>query len=88
MTTPKPNLHRSGEPGALDPVSSSGFPPFMRPTELAELLRLKPKTLAEYRVTGEGPEFIKAGPRLCLYTASAVEAWLAKGRRTSTSAAA
>jgi hypothetical protein len=68
------------------PLSPSGFPPFMRPTELAELLRLKPKTLAEYRISGEGPEFIKAGPRLCLYTAAAVEAWLQKGRRNSTSA--
>lgn len=70
------------------PVSQSGFPPFMRPAELAERLHLKPKTLAEYRVSGEGPEFIKAGPRLCIYTAAAVEAWLAKGRRTSTSATA
>ena len=60
----------------------------MRTTELAERLRLKAKTLAEYRVTGEGPEFIKAGPRLCIYTAAAVEAWLAKGRRSSTSEAA
>jgi hypothetical protein len=68
------------------PASSSGFPPFMRPAELAERLHLKPKTLAEYRVTGEGPEFIKAGPRLCIYTAGAVEAWLAKGRRSSTAA--
>ena len=60
----------------------------MRPDALANILGLKPKTLAEYRVTGEGPEFIKAGPRLCIYTAAAVEAWLAKGRRSSTSEAA
>jgi hypothetical protein len=71
-----------------NPTSPNGFPPFMRPAELAQLLHLKPKTLAEYRVSGEGPEFIKAGPRLCIYTAAAVEAWLAKGRRTSTSAVA
>lgn len=69
------------------PVSPSGFPPFMRPAELAERLHLKPKTLAEWRVSGEGPVFTKAGPRLCIYSAAAVEAWLAKGQRTSTAAA-
>jgi len=71
-----------------DPTSPSGFPPFMRSAELAKLIRLKPKTLAEYRSNGEGPEYIKAGPRLCIYTAAAVEAWLDKNRRASTSVAA
>lgn len=60
----------------------------MRTTELAERLHLKPKTLAEYRVSGAGPDFLRAGPRLVLYEAAAVEAWLAKGRRASTSEAA
>lgn len=69
-------------------VSPSGFPPFMRPNELAERLHLKPKTLAEHRMKGTGPEFLKTGPRLVLYTAAAVEAWLAKGRRNSTAEAA
>ena len=69
-------------------VSASAFPPFMRPAELAEMLHLKPKTLAEHRMKGTGPEFIKTGPRLVLYTAAAVEAWLAKGRRNSTAEAA
>jgi predicted DNA-binding transcriptional regulator AlpA len=60
----------------------------MRPSELSERLHLKPKTLAGYRMTGEGPEFIKTGPRLVLYTAAAVEDWLAKRRRNSTAEAA
>lgn len=69
-------------------VSPNGFPPFMRPKVLAALTGIPEKTWAEFRCTGEGPEYVKAGPRLVLYTASAVEAFLAKGRRTSTSAAA
>jgi predicted DNA-binding transcriptional regulator AlpA len=67
------------------PTSASGLPPFMRPNELAQLLHLKPKTLAEWRARSTGPAFIKTGPRLVLYTAAAVEAFLAKGRRNSTS---
>lgn len=72
---------------AQGPVSANGLPPFMRPNELAQLLHLKPKTLAEWRARGTGPEFLKAGPRLCIYTAAAVEAFLAKGRRNSTAEA-
>ncbi len=73
----------------MDETSSpGGFPPFMRPAELAERLHLKPKTLAEWRARGTGPEHIKTGPRLVLYTAAAVEAFLAKGRRNSTAEAA
>ena len=67
--------------------TGSDFPAFMRPRELAALLHLKEKTLAEWRVTGVGPAHIKCGPRLCLYAGSSVREWLAKGQRTSTAAA-
>ncbi|HEV8494171.1 MAG TPA: DNA-binding protein [Candidatus Angelobacter sp.] len=84
------NKTQSGipSPASPSPASPYGFPPFMRTEELAERLHLRAKTLAQYRVTGEGPTYIRAGPRCILYEAKAVEDWLAKGRRNSTSAAA
>jgi hypothetical protein len=87
MSEKRPKSTEADASQRNDPVSPSGFPPFMRPAELAERLRLKTKTLAEYRIKSEGPAYIKAGPRLVLYTAAAVEEWLAKGRRNSASIA-
>ena len=46
----------------------------LRPPELAERLRLSTSTLAHWRVSGEGPRFIKHG-RVVLYPEPEVEAW-------------
>jgi hypothetical protein len=43
-----------------------------------------PNYWAKLRCTGEGPEFLRVGARI-YYEESAVEAWLATKRRTSTS---
>jgi hypothetical protein len=40
--------------------------------------------LAKLRMTGGGPEYFKAGRRV-FYSRSAIEAWIAALRRTSTS---
>lgn len=52
--------------------------------EAAKRLRLSTSTLNKWRVSGEGPAFVKLGRRV-LYRAADLEAWLQDGRRHSTS---
>ena len=52
--------------------------------QAAQRLGLSPRTLERYRVTGEGPEYLKIG-RAVRYTASALERWLKGCTRRSTS---
>ena len=68
-----------------EPKSEMGFPLFTRPQELANILHISPKTLAEYRLNGKGPDYIAVSKRCVLYPAAAVESWLASQQRQSTS---
>ena len=52
--------------------------------QAAQRLGLSPRTLERYRVTGEGPEYLKIG-RAVRYTVSALERWLKGCKRRSTS---
>ena len=52
--------------------------------EAAEHLRLSPRTLETYRVTGEGPRFCKLGKRV-FYRRTTLDAWLNERERRSTS---
>lgn len=52
--------------------------------EAAAYLGLHPSTLAKLRMTGDGPEFQKAG-RKVLYSTVALEAWLQSRTYSSTS---
>ena len=52
--------------------------------EAATYLRLSPRTLERYRVTGEGPRYLKIG-RLVFYRRSELEHWLKDKTRRSTS---
>ena len=52
--------------------------------EAAAYLRLSPRTLERYRVTGEGPAYVKLGRRV-FYEEQALDDWLDLGRRRSTS---
>ena len=52
--------------------------------EAAPRVRLSPRTLERYRVTGGGPEFLKVG-RLVFYQRKTLDAWLETKRRRSTS---
>ena len=45
---------------------------------------LSPRTLERYRVTGEGPRFIKLGRRV-LYDPDELDRWIRSGMRRSTS---
>jgi len=52
--------------------------------EAAEILRLSTNTLNHYRVTGEGPQFVRLGRRVA-YRDEDLQAFIAKGIRQSTS---
>lgn len=52
--------------------------------EVATRLRLSPRTLERFRLSGEGPKFVKAGRRV-LYRQTDLDAWINSRIRTSTS---
>lgn len=53
--------------------------------EAAARLKISKHTLNRWRVTGEGPPFVKYGPRLVRYSSAVLEAWAVKRTRGSTS---
>ena len=57
---------------------------WIRPSDLAAELGLKPSTLQAWRRTGHGPRFAKRG-HVVLYSRQAVEEWLLAAERKSTS---
>jgi hypothetical protein len=52
--------------------------------EAADALRISPRTLEKWAVTGEGPPFAKIGSR-SLYQVSDLETWVNSRKRNSTS---
>jgi excisionase family DNA binding protein len=48
-------------------------------------LKISKHTLNRWRVTGEGPPFVKYGPRLVRYEEEVLDAWARDRRRGSTS---
>jgi len=53
--------------------------------EAAARLKISKHTLNRWRVTGEGPPFLKYGPRLVRYTEGMLEEWAQEHRFASTS---
>jgi predicted DNA-binding transcriptional regulator AlpA len=53
--------------------------------DAAARLKISKHTLNRWRVTGEGPPFIKYGPRLIRYVESVLDEWARKRTRASTS---
>jgi excisionase family DNA binding protein len=53
--------------------------------EAAERLKISKHTLNRWRVTGEGPPFVKYGPRLVRYLEEALTDWEKRRTRRSTS---
>jgi hypothetical protein len=51
--------------------------------ELAARWKMHPKSLANWRVSGEGPRYIKLGKRV-LYDVADIEAWEQKNKKKST----
>lgn len=57
----------------------------LRAPAAAEYLGMSPSTLAKMRLRGDGPIYMKAGPRVVLYDLADLDAWLESCRRKSTS---
>ena len=57
----------------------------LRTPEAAAYVGLSASTLEKFRLTGSGPVYQKAGPKIVVYRIDDLDAWLASGRRTSTS---
>jgi predicted DNA-binding transcriptional regulator AlpA len=43
--------------------------------EVARRLRVTTRTLLRWRNTGDGPEFVRIGPRMLRYSEGAITAW-------------
>jgi len=52
--------------------------------DAAARLKISKHTLNRWRVTGEGPPFIKSGPRLVRYDQAVLDAWARDRTRSST----
>jgi predicted DNA-binding transcriptional regulator AlpA len=57
----------------------------IRTRDLAAYLALAESTVTKMRLTGDGPPFVKVGPRAVAYRMADVDAWLAARVRRSTS---
>jgi predicted DNA-binding transcriptional regulator AlpA len=57
----------------------------MRAGDAARYLALSPSTLAKMRLRGDGPRYVKAGPRAVTYRRADLDAWLESHARHSTS---
>lgn len=53
------------------------LPELLKPAEVAELLRVTPATLKDWRYEGRGPVYLKQG-RWVVYRADDIAKWLAK----------
>ena len=53
--------------------------------DAAARLKISKHTLTRWRVTGEGPPFVKYGPRLVRYVESVLDEWAHKRLHGSTS---
>lgn len=56
----------------------------LRVKDAAAYIGLSASTLNKYRLLGQGPRFIKAGPRCVLYAINDLDDWLAEHTHTST----
>jgi predicted DNA-binding transcriptional regulator AlpA len=57
----------------------------LRTPQAAAYVGLSTSTLEKLRLTGNGPVYQKAGPKIVVYRIEDLDAWLSAHRRTSTS---
>ena len=57
----------------------------MRTPEAARYVALSESTITKMRLTGDGPPFVKVGPRAVAYRRADLDAWLEARVRRSTS---
>jgi predicted DNA-binding transcriptional regulator AlpA len=59
--------------------------PYLTTEQAAAFLGTSKHSLQMLRTRGDGPQFLKLGPRKVAYLQKDLEAWAEAGRRTSTS---
>jgi predicted DNA-binding transcriptional regulator AlpA len=57
----------------------------LRTHQAAPYVGLTKSTLAKMRIRGDGPPYMKVGPRVVIYDQDELDAWLAARSRRSTS---
>lgn len=60
-------------------TATAGAPPdieLMTPSEAAQFLKVSPRTLARWRMTGEGPAFTPLSPQAVRYVRTDLIKWL------------
>lgn len=76
----KPSKSTRG--GAKDktraPITSTPEIELVTPAEAAEYLKVSPRTLARWRITGDGPAFRVLSPQVVRYDRASLRAWLEK----------
>lgn len=70
----------------MDPLNGRTASAYLRTADAAKLLSLSEGTLANWRVRGDGPPFVKLGARIA-YSPEQVIAWAESRRCRSTSEA-
>jgi predicted DNA-binding transcriptional regulator AlpA len=50
---------------------------YLTEAEVSTRYKVSKRTLQRWRVTGDGPRFVRLGPRRIVYRASDIEAWTA-----------
>lgn len=78
-----PRLTRIGRPRIFwkraGTASDAVFPVFLTPDELANVLRMSPRTLEKMRLANSGPRYIRLGGTRCgrvIYSVRDIEDWL------------
>ena len=64
-------------------MNTSG--PVLRAPEAARYLGLSKSTLAKWRMSGNGPRYVKLGARVVAYSQDELDRWRQSRTRTSTS---
>ncbi|HKH44603.1 MAG TPA: helix-turn-helix domain-containing protein [Thermoanaerobaculia bacterium] len=72
-------------------LTSQSLPVLMTPDQVADLLMVSPRTLAGWRLRGEGPRFVRLGNKgreMIRYRSSVILAWIEAHERQATEGAA
>jgi hypothetical protein len=79
-----PRRNTAAEPAATAVLEGADGDRLMTPDEVADLIRITPSQLAQWRYEGNGPTFVKIG-RAVRYRRDDVMAYVRDRRRSGTS---
>ncbi len=65
-------------------ATAGAMPALLKPKDVADLLAVSERTLERWRITGEGPRFVRLGSKVVRYTGEEVEAFVAARVKANT----